>query len=673
MKGDRKRRLHGFRMHPEHIAKSPRLSPEDIPTLPDATLLTDRLDMDEFEDLVTENLNGTMTIRDNGGKQLRARVLRPRRQKPDFYQEYVGENSTDCDNLNIFTNVVMNCYKVELMWNQCFKDHQAHEPDCCGSLTWNDPRQWGMCWNSKLRCRTCTFISTRFNLYEEVSRIGPGRKAAKPNVGIQIGMARHGFSSTGLIDVLNSANIIAPSKPGLQLAANKLNPIIVQTNTEDMAKRAEHLKYLNERRGLSRSDGISAEADGTYNNRLGSGFGNTPFQAATQATFLMCENLTPKKQIIQCGTYSRSCTCGKSVQFKGKHKVYCGANIPYSMPIGNEGAYLSEAVTQLNQQGLNISTLTIDGDSNANTAAARINQPEKLTIQRCTRHLRKSLEKDIKKTKFSDGMFTQMGSTKHYRKQAQNRLALDIGRRCSAEFQQAHSIYKDMPHEMMDKLPLVPNSIVDCYMGTCAKCETFSFVCHGGLKKWQRSFLNVGPLKYRRLTICPNTSDRFKLQNSMMIRLGVKAVISTIQNRTQNKCEAANRGLSKALPKHLNFKHNYAGRAHSAIFSMNNMPGVALLKMAQRAGAPITPGSKVVKQLKQKDITVLRDRLRKKAMAYKTARANSRAARYDLHAGMSQQSPLYKKGMGDEIFKVTSQKCPPSFEPQPGPSSASDF
>lgn len=624
---------------------------EDVP------VLAVRLEEDEFEQYVDLDYNSSMQVKDNDGQHLHTRILRPRKHKKNYYDIYnsKGESNTP----DHFTNVLMNCDKLATMWNEVFGLHRIDSPECTGFLNWHDQQKWGLCWSVKLKCTLCTFTSKRYKLYDEVETFKRGRKAARANVGLHIGLSRQGIGPAGISDILNAANVIAPSSSGLHKGSQRINPILIETNNEDISLRRKILRDMNVKRGLPENACVSVEADGTYNNRLQSGAGRTPFQPATQATFLVCENVTEKKQIISVGTHSRQCTCHKPINFIGKHESNCRCNVPYATPIGNEGAYLTEEIKNLNESGIYVNTLTIDGDSNTNIVASTLQQEgnqDLIRVQRCSRHLSRTLERELRSSRFSEGMFSSLGSNKFKRKLAQQQLSLDISKRCSAEFDALHKLYKNNHDEILDKLPLTAPAIIDCYSGNCEKCETYSFVCHGpNIGQWPRPFLNIGPFRNKRVLICPDEKDKEILLNCINVRLGTKSINSTIFNRTQNKCEAANRGISKALPKHLNFASSYPARVSSAVLSMNCGPGISLLKTAEKAGAPITPGSQVVQQLQKQDDMVHWHQKNKKSHAYKIQRSSLRRERYELHAnlklGTETQHKTYERGMADACFK----------------------
>ena len=156
------------------------------------------------------------------------------------------------------------------------------------------------------------------------------------------------------------------------------------------------IQDLNEKMGLTRMAVINIEADGTYNNRLNSGVGETPTQPAIQATYLVADNITDYRLIINVNVYSKKCSCrGKDANGVAIHVADCSANLSLDAVIGNEGLYLQNAISQINEQGVSIEYVTLDGDSNSNTAVRNIlqtNDPSReIKVFHCTLHLTQSM------------------------------------------------------------------------------------------------------------------------------------------------------------------------------------------------------------------------------------------------------------------------------------------
>lgn len=643
MKGKFQRRRSGFTKGHQKYHR-----PTAYPVLEEEGKVTKRLTVREFASVIEEDSAGVLGSRDAEGKRVNTRVLRPTSNEPDFWDVY---NQEVCAG-NQETYILVHRRKVGEMWNSAFRAHTASSPSCQGNLSWDEDRceKRGVCWIMSVSCMACGFKHSRDKLYEEVATNSRGRKCAAPNVGLQVGLARQGISSAGFTEVWSSLNAVPPSLSGLQKAANNINPKIIAANRADMNKRVSDLKALNEKRGLSYGSAINIEADGTYNNRLSSGVGKTPMQPATQTTYLVAENVTSNREIIYAGTYSKLCSCKRNAEGNIIHKSHCTANLAEDAVIGNEGRYLEESVRHLNSEGLSVQHVTLDGDSNANSAVDNIMQScdpkRKIKVSRCTRHLSKSMQRDLGHTKFSDRMFP--GRTKKDREQAQARFTIDVGARCHAEYNAIHKKHGGNINDIKNKCSFVVSAIQNCYQGDCDECAKYSFVCDGSKKKWPRPYLSSSPA-YRPLQsfINPNKGDQEKLKRCIDMRLGQEAVGKTALNANTNKCEGANRGLSKGVPKHNTFSRNYHGRVHACVHSMNNGPGASLCQLCSAVGAKLTPKSGVTKSLRQLDATRYKDKLRKKGRTYNQRRVMYRNRRYQKY-DEKKAAACYSKGQADK-------------------------
>lgn len=349
-------------------------------------------------------------------------------------------------------------------------------------------------------------------------------------------------------------------------------------------------------------------------------------QPATQATLIVAENTTKSKKIIACRSLNKLCTCGGSKNDEG-HASHCTANLAPGESISQEGKLLEQALADINQQGLTISHVTMDGDSVANSTAPQIKQGDKnapVKVSRCTRHLTRALERELKKVTFSKQMFDE--DTKEERDRLQSRFSLDVGDRANAEYNTCFRRHRDDPEKCRNKLSYISDAVIECYKGNHVLCKKYSFVCNGNSKCWRRYYMTRGCIGKK--LINPDPSDTEKLRKCLAIRLGPKAISMTSLNTNTNKVEGANRGLSKACPKHVTFPRNDHGRKSAAVHSMNNGPGLSLVKLAKASGAPLTSSPAMATVLKRKDNEVRRQKERKKSDNYKTSRANLRNQRY---------------------------------------------
>ena len=646
MKGDKKRKRAGkqfTRGHEPYYRPKPLSEEDKTEARRSIRRASDRV----YQHVMANTDNGLLLSRDAEGTVVSATQpftekdepvdltsLRPLKEAVSDAEACGGE-----DNSN--TYIIVHREKCCMFWNKVFREHIAFAPQCTGDLVWHDQgcEKWGLGWKMAVKCTACPYKSKTEKLYEEAESDSRGRRAATINNGIQVGLSKQGMSNTGLREVIASANIIPPSTSGMQKAANRLGRKIVEANTKDIKAIREELKHLNEIVGKPKDCPLPAETDATYNNSIYSGIGKTPMQAGTQVTTLVAEGLTAEKKIISVRTYRKICSCRR----KTAHREDCSANLRVDDSIGNEGRYLTDAIRDLNSDGITIGDLTLDGDSSARCAARDIVQPNNADIrpQYCTRHLTRSLEKHFKKASFSANMFP--GRTKLQKDQAHNRFCHDLGDRVNAEFNAAHAdLHADVP-ALKEKLAHICDAIVDCYRGSCVRCTEHSYVC-SETHPWYRPYLDMNPVyKRRREFIKPTAQDIQKLRQSLAIRLSVEAVDKTINNTNQNKCEGSNRGIKKAVPNNLTFTYNYNARVNSAVHSINNGPGESMAKLCEEVGAPLAANSSVRAAIRKMDGRVKKDKHRKKSQHYKESRRRARQQRYQAYDMKKNQEAGYDK------------------------------
>jgi hypothetical protein len=160
------------------------------------------------------------------------------------------------------------------------------------------------------------------------------------------------------------------------------------------------------------------------------------------------------------------------------------------------------------------------------------------------------------------------------------KFSVDCAARCNAEFNSAFKSHAGNVISMTKALSQASDAIAHCYVDDHSKCRNKSFVCQGGKNNWLNS----------RSCILSNCKD-FKIENNetniqnlkkcIHLRLGPQAVEKTYLNLNTQKTEAVNKSLKNSLPRNRTFARNFAGRAHSAVHSVNlrsSAKSVALLR-----------------------------------------------------------------------------------------------
>jgi hypothetical protein len=448
-------------------------------------------------------------------------------------------------------------------------------------------------------------------------------------------------SNTGLRKILLSAHVPAPSIKGLQYSATKVGKIITKENTEDMHRIREELKTINELRGTSRNI-INTEGDCCYNSPLYSGVGRTPFQPATQCTYIMAEHVTREKKVIALSAKNKLCKCppdnGREATQASNHADHCSANLSIGDSIGNEGQWALECLQQLNEDGLEVKHFTTDPDISAFKPATSNfldgktkTKPEHLID---TRHLSENQRKYIKRT---DVVNLMPGKTVAEREKLKDRFANDCAKRCQAEFTQALAHYRGDISQVQNSRASVVDSIILCYQGDHSQCFRNSFVCRG---EWIRK---SAFLTNNFQVISTEKTDNV-LRRCIEYRLSATMIYKTKLNSNTQKVEAVNRSIRRSVAHNITYVTNFVPRVHCAIHSVNNGPGSSITVLSSAAGTPIMPGSSVHTSLKQ----VQRDNQNQKTYRTSDKAKLSRCAKkhklYELYRIQHKKQITYKKG-----------------------------
>lgn len=530
------------------------------------------------------------------------------------------------------------------MWNNVFKEHCDVNPHCSGQLKWDagSERQRGLCWIEQATCTACSYRSKPYKLYSEINTNKPGMKAASPNVGIHAAMAQTPVGYTSLRKILLASNTPAPSHTGLFKSARKASKTIVKENQEDMKTRRQNLIELNKIRGEKDLGLISVEGDAAYNNPIYSGVGKTPFQAATQATYIMAESTTKNRDIIAMCTRNKLCmTCARNGPNSQESGHECSANIPMSATIGNEQSMAEDCLHEIVQDGLQLSSVTTDPDSGAAKATENLYNERILTSKPehflDTRHLSDNQRKSINKLSFSKQMF--QGTTKNIREKNQKIFSNDLVKRCEAEFSASQSKHAGNILMLKRSLSHAKFAIIKCYQRDHTECRRYSLVCTGGkVRNWLNNSLYL-PTGFK---INPTEEDISLLHQCIDYRLAPKTLTKTRLGTNTQKVEATNRSLRRSLPKNVTYTTNFTGRAHAAIHSVNNGPGVSIHKLTKSLGAPISTGTKVSKALLGLQKSKLQQAAYHKSKKAKLARCKKIKYLYDLHE-QTKSKQDYKK------------------------------
>lgn len=593
---------------------------------------TVRLSSELYEELVTITSNGQlMTVNDAEGRDSNMMILRPRGREPrtiDLYGHSEAAGSPESETYRLLHNK-----RTSELWNESFKEHQTLKPTCEGSLDWNYSRDQkrGLAWITSLHCVNCGYQSPPRKLYEEVKSTGPGRKAARLNVAMSVGRMGTCLTTEGMRGMLLSANIHPASASSMQETANKVGEKILETNQQSMRGIRQKIQENATKCGLPATSTIRAEGDARYNNSTFSAVGKTPFQAATQVTYTMCENVTTKKKVIAVFCGNKLCKKGEVLRRRGAHVTCpdhqdCTANLAADTNIGNEKRWAGECIREIQQDPhpLTVSHLTTDGDSAAATGASE-EQEKPIENLKDLRHFFESQRKQTSKAPFSASMFP--GRTKADRESVQKRFAQDLKMRCRSEYENAYDHYGGDIRKLTRAMSYAVDSILTCYRGECGRpCQKHSFACKG-LKKshWKSSVL---PKNFK---LNMNDNDEHLLRDCVNLTLGPKNLCRIRFHTSTQKCESVNRAYLRSNSKCITSSRNFEPKIHRVVHSLNEGCGNSTLKLCEAVGAPVVKGGKVVRLLKQQEKRQAYFRQRQQSKLYKSKRKYYRKVRYQLY------------------------------------------
>lgn len=554
---------------------------------------------------------------------------------------------------------VVNIHKNTEMWNTVFREHQRQSPLCDGYLSWDSTaeQQWGWAWREKAVCSSCPYSSGMFDLFDVDERSERGRKMAKINMGLQIGLSHTPISTSSFQKLCLSCNIPCPSSSGMQYTSNKISKKIEEAAEEDMRQQRQLLKTVNVLRGNEPSL-INVQADCVYNNALYSGVGKTPFRPATQCAYTIAENNTFKHQIISAVAKNKLCS---NIREHEEHKLNakvgappgnCSSNLEMEQDIGNEEAWAKESLLSLKHDGLDVKEITTDPDSSAHRAAESLyragitkTEPEHSLD---TRHVSENHRKFIKNLKpLKDIMPARLQRDKEKLK---DRFANDFSKRCQAEYEQAFEASEDFT-SMKRNLSYSSDAVVDCYFGQHDNCKKYSYTCSN--YKNAKTWLEKSAFLKNDFKINETSEAKKLLRHCVQYRLGPSMLHKTPKNANTQKVEGANRAIRTTVAKNVTYRRNYGSRVHTAVHNVNHGPGESIGRFCNALGCPIIPGTNVAKGLKYIQHKNQMHKNYKKSKKYRDSRCRRRHDMFKLYE-KHQEEQNYEK---NKLLPVDKMPC----------------
>ena len=246
------------------------------------------------------------------------------------------------------------------------------------------------------------------------------------------------------------------------------------------------------------------------------------------------------------------------------------------------------------------------------------------------------------------------GHNGEYRQYLRNRFALDLSRRCSAEFQAVFNREGGNFSKMVEKLKYCVNAIKRCYAGDHFSCQLHSRACKG---KADNNWLMNSAFLTKNFKISlsyPENHDT--MLDWIEFRLGEDMIEKTRLNSNTQKVEGTNRAIKQSLPKNTTFAHNCSGRLYSAIHAVNNGPGVSIMKLCDAAKCPIPKNSRVAYQLLQEQKRAENKKIRENTINFKLKRAKRKAVMYKLHEQTRENNKYVKAQLLRDRVSFLSQR-----------------
>jgi len=582
-----------------------------------------------------------LSFKDVDGSSSSTVPLRPLVDHPSLIDEYTSSSSSSCvaTHPDLYTNKFYRPFDVCRMFNAEMKKHLSFSESCSGDLLIDAQNsvKWGLCWSERLVCTECAFVSPFYKLYEEVGATSRGRKAAKANLNLQLGLQTTPMSNIGFCRVLAQTDVIPPASSGMQKNANIVGQRMVDVNKQSMHDIRSKIVDDNAKCGHKNKQAVRVEGDSCYNNPLYNSE-STPFQAGTIVTTTMCENNSSEKLVIGVNVGSKLCAVASRLRNKGKsvqcpdHPGHCSANIKPSESIGDEKRWSKMVVDDISSDGVRVSHYTGDGDSKSHAGVDAGGKTTTLHLKD-TRHLANTLKREVYKAPFSKNMFFGPSCRKSNIK---NRFALSVKARCVSELKSAHKKFNGDIGKISKCMEKVIPAVVLCFKGYCGEpCKRQSLVCPG--KGRQSRYFLPDSIKLHM-----NDKDEMLLERCLQILLSPASVKSTRFLTSTQKCEAVNRSYQACIPKATTFSRNSAGRIHGQILKLNLGFADSTVLKAESLNASLVKGSSVIKHLCKIQSNTMQRKSLSSRMKAKRCRHLARSRKYQLH-----EQVHYRKGLTD--------------------------
>lgn len=494
-----------------------------------------------------------------------------------------------------------------------------------------------------------------------------GRKAAVPNVGLQVGLQDCPVGNAKARYLLAASHIPCPSKTAMQKMSNKVSKDIVKLNIDDMSNRRKRIKTLIQENCGRGHMNVSLDArynTSTYGSRHKCG------QNASQAIMTAISQDGDEKEIIDLVVENKLCWEGAWLRSQGycvkcPGHLGCTSTTERTLPL-SEFKMGEKIGQQFTLDDILIKHACTDGDARScegmNKAISASNPLWKVLRQSDTTHLGLSQYKRALNCNFSRGFFPIHCTTKEQRNNLQRVFSEDIKARCHIAYNNLYEFCEGDIFKMSKKSKDLVCMMIDCYNGNHSKCSRKGWLisCTGRkVNNWFRKSAYFNTLTYKITGFSMSKNDKKLLKEIIKMKLGLENIEMFKFKFNTNKNEAIHRGYSASLPRNVNFSRNVLGRVHSAAHRLNHGPGNSLHLKLEKVGAPLQKGGYVAKAVNQlQNETFYHKQYKKQKYVRNRINYQRRIQRYEYNQIKCNKKAkdMYQKGMLDNPPLVSSSR-----------------
>ena len=631
-----------------------------------------RYEKNFFRDLAVKTHANELSIPGADGVDGDAMLLRPLHGEEDELIEPKNKRKTGTGEYNTTTgNLIVEKSKLMDGINNFISMHTSVKCEKGLDMDMIDIRPWGFFSSVLFACKNCQLKSKKHQkLFEEVPTNKCGRKAAAGNVRFALLNEDVAIGPTE-VQLLFAALEIQVNVSNLQKMAVKVADITENVARKDMSKWLDHACNILKARGVSSPNQISAQFDVLYHSMFRSN-SHCPGQAASAATALCVESVTPQKKIIE---FEHTCrVCVKGARLRGekipalcghknsKEHHNCTATIPQGQII-REYDMAWNVAQRLADKGRAVTHLTTDSDAKGRDGFIDVNKVNpslpSLTWYKDPSHNSRNMRKKVSTVSVAGNLFgTRRDGIKWTYDEklvCRKALALDIPKRVSLTLSNMRLYWRGNATKMIENVEKIVDYMIKCYNGDHRHCSSSPLArltgC-SGFEKGKCWFNRSHVLKAAGVFRLELSSKNKKMMREVIsMKLSKEGLGFMARGETSSKCESSNRAINKSYAKNRKFWRVGAGRVSSAILRVNNgfLKSTRMKFKEMNVSLPNDgAGDTVIKQYQKKRVLIRRHQTSKKAVQRKHERIAEKASRYFMECTKDTNQGDYAKYQLDD-------------------------